>query len=438
MASLICCAGEMAACCACRALTSCCGLVSRSVGTRVTYAIMFLTASIAAWILSSSWAEDKMQSTAPSYLDFGCNDNDPSCYGTVAVYRVCLGLVLFHTFMALIMYGVSSSSDPRASIQNSWWPLKLALWLGSIIGCFFIPGSNIEQFQYPSMAGAIVFILIQLVLLVDFAHSLNDKLVAKFQDTQARIWFVLLIGLTFLFNGTAFALTVIMWTYFLPGDSSCRINTFFVTFNFLVCIVLTLVSISGKVQEHNPKSGLLQSSVVTLYSTYLVWSAVSSEPESDYPCNSLTSTDSTQNVAVVIGFILTFISVAYAAVHTGSSSGSSSEMTHVPSSSNSAIIAEQGDKSGRAAQGDDGADDDDESGGVNYSYFAFHLCFALAAMYMAEVLTGWNDISSGNNGFVISQSTAAVWAKMGSSWGVLVLYFWTLIAPMVLSNRDFS
>lgn len=32
----------------------------------------------------------------------------------------------------------------------------------------------------------------------------------------------------------------------------------------------------------------------------------------------------------------------------------------------------------------------------------------------------------------------AVWVKITSSWVCLLLYFWTLVAPLVLTNRDFS
>lgn len=32
----------------------------------------------------------------------------------------------------------------------------------------------------------------------------------------------------------------------------------------------------------------------------------------------------------------------------------------------------------------------------------------------------------------------AVWVKITSSWVCLLLYLWTLVAPLVLTNRDFS
>jgi len=32
----------------------------------------------------------------------------------------------------------------------------------------------------------------------------------------------------------------------------------------------------------------------------------------------------------------------------------------------------------------------------------------------------------------------AMWIKIASSWGCLAIYLWTLVAPIVLQNRDFS
>jgi hypothetical protein len=38
----------------------------------------------------------------------------------------------------------------------------------------------------------------------------------------------------------------------------------------------------------------------------------------------------------------------------------------------------------------------------------------------------------------LNANMAAVWVKMASSWLCVALYIWTLIAPVILTNRDFS
>lgn len=39
---------------------------------------------------------------------------------------------------------------------------------------------------------------------------------------------------------------------------------------------------------------------------------------------------------------------------------------------------------------------------------------------------------------VLTSPWTAVWVKICSSWAGLLLYLWTLVAPLVLPNRDFS
>lgn len=42
---------------------------------------------------------------------------------------------------------------------------------------------------YIGMAGAFCFILIQLVLLIDFAHSWNESWVEKMEEGNSRCWY---------------------------------------------------------------------------------------------------------------------------------------------------------------------------------------------------------------------------------------------------------
>lgn len=48
--------------------------------------------------------------------------------------------------------------------------------------------------------------------------------------------------------------------------------------NLILCLLISVLSILPGVQERLPHSGLLQSSLVTLYTIYLTWSAVANNP----------------------------------------------------------------------------------------------------------------------------------------------------------------
>lgn len=72
-----------------------------------------------------------------------------------------------------------------------------------------------------------------------------------------------------------------MFYYF--KSEACGLNKFFISFNLILCLIVSVISVLPRVQEALPNSGLLQSSVVTLYTIYLTWSAVANNP--DRQCN---------------------------------------------------------------------------------------------------------------------------------------------------------
>ena len=58
-------------------------------------------------------------------------------------------------------------------------------------------------------------------------------------------------------------------------------------------------------------------------------------------------------------------------------------------------------------------------------------------MYMAMLFTNWQVFTS-TSAFELSKGWASTWAKIGSKWFCEALYCWTVVAPAVLRNRDFS
>ena len=86
----------------------------------------------------------------------------------------------------------------------------------------------------------------------------------------------------------------------------------------------------------------------------------------------------------------------------------------------------------------DGSGSDDERDGVTYNWSLFHIMFGLATLYVMMTLTNWYSPGTGQGIETISANMAAVWVKAISSWLCFGIYMWTLIAPVVLPDRDFS
>ena len=107
------------------------------------------------------------------------------------------------------------------------------------------------------------------------------------------------------------ALTSVLYAFFAgPG---CTLNRFFISFNLVLCIIITILCIHPVVQEHSPRSGLAQSGMVAAYCTYLIVSAVSNHEHET--CNPLRRNDGsvsgTRTTTVVLGAVFTFLAIAY-------------------------------------------------------------------------------------------------------------------------------
>ncbi|KAF6029787.1 SERINC3 [Bugula neritina] len=81
---------------------------------------------------------------------------------------------------------------------------------------------------------------------------------------------------------------------------------------------------------------------------------------------------------------------------------------------------------------------DNEKDGVAYSYCFFHFMFMLASFYAMMTLTNWFQPEVLNGVVQLSNSMPAMWVKISSSWVCFIIYIWTLIAPLVCSNREFD
>ncbi|CAB5185704.1 unnamed protein product, partial [Rhizophagus irregularis] len=384
---------------------------NNSIATRIGFAIILLLNSMLAWIMLSDWAIKQLEKITYDYLHLNCQEG--TCYGILAVHRICFALSFFHFILGLLVIGVKDTHDNRAAIQNGWWGVKIIGWIIFVVASFFIPNQFFMFWgNYIALIGATLFILIGLVLLVDFAHTWSETCIEKWEESDDNKWKYLLIGSTLAMLLTSIILTGIMYNFF--AGSGCGLNQFFITFNLILCIIVIFLCITPVVQEANPRSGLSQASMVTIYCTYIILSAIANEPD-DNMCNPLTRSRGTRTTTIKTNLPNDFQSNSRSASYNAIESGI------MPAS----------------ALDDDDDGHDDEKNGVAYNYGAFHFIFAVASMYVAMLLTNWNNINTTGSEelVIIGQSIVAVWVKVVSSWICLLLYTWTLIGPVLMPER---
>ena len=163
------------------------------------------------------------------------------------------------------MIRVKSSNDPRSGIQNGFWGFKIIALIAAGIGCLFIQQGSFDGFVFVlGCIGGFFFILWQLVLLVDYAHRINEGLLGKLDEAEdERPWKCLLFFFSFGTFIASFVWIVCLYVYF--GKTGCGLNQFFISLVLILSIVGAVVSINPTVQENNEASGILQAAVVSLY-----------------------------------------------------------------------------------------------------------------------------------------------------------------------------
>ncbi len=387
--------------------------------------------------------------------------------GYLAVYRVCFVVTLFFLAMSLIMLGVRSSRDPRAGLQNGFWGFKfLVIFLG-VVGAFFIPHGDFGHvWMCFGMAGGLAFILVQLVLIIDFAHSWAEKWQGNYHESGNQNWFYALLSCTLLFFVLAIVGVALCFSYYTgirAGD--CRLHEFFISFNLILCIILSACSVLPLVQEHNPNSGLLQASFVSLYVIYLTWSAMTNQPDPKCKAdlqdvlNDITGSDGNgdaknltqlysnfsaakgpdrpaMDTASIFGLVLWFCCVLYSSIR--SSSNAQAARLTMTDKVTLTEAEEAGGDGRQQQQQQQGSDGGDENEGVTYNWSLFHVMFALATLYVMMTLTNWYSPGDDVKIQTINANMSAVWVKIISAWLCVAIYVWTLAAPVLLPDRDFS
>jgi len=402
------------------------------------------------------------------YMKLTCEGKD--CYGFVAVHRMNFALGCFHFILAVLLLGVNSSRNKRAPIQNAFWGPKIIAWVALIVISFFIPSTFIMVWgNYVALFGAMLFLLLGLVLLVDLAHTWAEFCLEKIDETESKGWQFLLVGSTASMYLGSLAMTIIMYIFF--ASSGCSMNQAAITINFLFVIGISVLSIHPTIQSYNPRAGLCQSAMVAVYCTYLTMSAVGMEPD-DKHCNPLVRSRGTRTASIVLGAIITFLTMAWTTTRAatyglaGTSTNSGNDYAQVASEDTHSLVTTQPssrrelreaalraaiESGSLPASALDESDDedwssdeeggsrkkkhDDERGATRYNYSMFHVVFMLSTAWVATLLTMNVTPGEGEKFVPVGRTYWASWVKIVSAWVCYTIYSWSLAAPAILPDR---
>lgn len=348
------------------------------------------------------------------------------CSGVFAVYRFSFVLCLFFAFL---MVCTIATSKFGARAHRGFWFLKFFTLFGLLIACIFVDNHAMAAYREFARFASFLFLLMQILLLIDFGYRTNEKLVEMDEASGSEScpnWKVaILVGAVVLY-----AISIAMWALegqFFGGDG-CGAQQALISLTVIICVFLSVVSCT----KYCPHGTLLTSAIVTGYASYLCYSALASHP--DAKCNPFADRQENSVSDLLVGFVVFAISMASTA---WSATGSKDALIGKTASSNAELTVSL-EAGGTSSTAEGGANDDEESVGPE-SWWYYHLMMVVCSFYMAMLLSDWSMQPVDKPDGAYATSLSSFWVKITSQWVCLLMYAWTLLAPYLLRNvRDFG
>jgi len=384
--------------------------------------LFLMAASVVVAILLKYAFEDHL---SKFYAFLAC-DSGTQCLGNQAVYRVSFGTALFFLFVSI---GTFLNHD----FHYDWWCIKICAFFGLIVMSFFIPNSFYNVYSEIARVISLFFLLLQIFILVDLAYDIHDYLLLNMKDDDKPdevkndcLWKTLYLLASFVLVAGSISGAGVLYHYF----GECSREQFFISFNLILGLIAFFASL-------RIGAGVLVPGVVFGYCTYLTWQAVYSDPNSI--CNAYNQNYDNPGM-VILGLIITASSLTYTSWSAGvaapnlfkmHSTEEENKTDVVPSKDVEKDVEMEGGKEAKASSVS--ADGEEKP-----SYAFFHMVMAMGSVFMAMLLTNWGHSNGGGQSSNADVSVESMWIKIVSSWLTYILFFWTIFAPMLFPDRDFS
>lgn len=358
------------------------------------------------FVLSLIMRNNIVQFISKWMIEHDSNCTATSCIGNQSAYRVSFALFIFFFIHWLISSNCNlcMSHAQRINFNKGGFLFKLIGFIILLIISFVIPNAFFGVYAWIAVVASIFFLLAQLIILLDFSYSWSEKWGA---EEEARFSVGLLVAAIVLY---AVGLTMIGLLYHWFGSSTeCKIGQGMISATLVMAVLYTFVSI---VTAHG---SIIPSGTVFVYTVWTCYSALSSGFQTQPGlCNKLAPSGTAQ---ILVAVIFCAISMVYTCINAASSRSSFS-----------------------LSSGDDEEDQQEDDETVEASNFAFfHLVMMLGSCYMAMLVTSWQISGTGGTGIEgVDSGTTPMWVKFSTELVCVLLYLWTLIAPALCGDRDFS
>ena len=424
-------------------------------------------------VMYHSWTDSCLVYNENNNNDGNGNNDSNNTYSDLYKQCVANAAVFRPTFIATLFFLISAiATKTNPTLNKKGWPSKFGVYFILITITLFIPNNPLftPLFLILLRIGAMIFIFIQQIILIDIAYNWNETLVYKADEADneewgsGQNWLRLIIIFAMLLYAASFTGIVLLYKFF----SGCVENTIVITLTLLQIITMTVIQLFFSDGE----GSTLTTSVLSVYATYLGYSIVSKNP--NYVCNPTLGSDDVSSI--VIGLCLTMLSLAWTGWswtaesridnvnnletttslngNVGIGNGSGVEITNRLSQSANLNLdvpfldPDDQPTTGVVMQGSNNVEEDGNdvimSTNASSSLWKLNVVLALISCWVAASLTGWGSISGGiGEGGEHTAANPLVgrlnMAMIAVSQNIaILLYLWTLVAPTLFPDREFS
>lgn len=318
------------------------------------------------------------------------------------------------------------------------------MWIGSC----FIKSSFFEGYSKWAVYLAGVYLFVQMVSLID-AFYLWAEFWAKKFDEGNKCYGCLLVFVTLaMYTGTGM---ILYWSYKTFWIDGCGVNKIMLIMMSVFPVLFTTLI----VMKFHPKGSVITSGAISIYGTFLIWTAFVSFPnkQADTQCNTVLGSKTSMYAQLFsslgVGLICTFYWSLSSKPSKALEEARVEAIVAEPEEDEEAINQDNAKREAKA-QGAKKQDrlidtveegsDKDFSAYEDGSYLKFHIFMMLFAVYISPLFTNWGNTSFGSGGWDYGDSNQ--WSpyviKCIITIGSMLLYLWTIIAPKILTNRNFE
>lgn len=368
---------------------------------------------------------------------WSCDDENRDCpIANNGVFRICACTTLF-----FILTTVASKIRPSSN-REAWSAKYSAYLLLLLASALLLPNHPWLDTIYLPVARvrSAIFIVLQQLILIDLAYRWNES----WLNLQ---WYSPIITCCVIFFASSLVSIVTIFHLFANCSTD---NKVFIILTLLLIIVSTVLQLLS--QEAN----LLTSSVISLHVTYLLYSAISKNPENYVNNSSLCHPPSSllhsHNIwSTIAGVFLTFLSLvwtgwAFTSKKNYSSTSDEEDMELSDDGLRAPLITTLATAdadvpfshtlTGLAYSAEEDGDCTRCSSSLLGHMWKLNASLVLVSCWVCVTLTGWGSSSSAED--PAGSSKGNMYIILSSQWVALTLYMWTLIAPRLFPDRDFS